>query len=558
MFTVDDACVYTGLPIRDALLIAQIILLFIISIYAGTAYKRVKDRQDKLKPRYRTVGMFGLIMAGFLAIQLWFPYLPLYSVAYLMGTSLVRVFVIRDELEEYQHELEEEKMADEFDKTIASLLDNMPVMTFAKEPETGMYLACNQAFAEFAGKKSPAEVISLTDSELFDEDFAKHLQADDRITMSMDEPYIIMEDAPGPDGNIRQFQTKKLRFTDVFGRVCVLGVSSEITDITLIKREFASTKKEYEEAKVNSIIYNHLAQALAYGYDEIFYVRLDTEDYINYGTDYDRQLFEKRRGTKFFDSCQVEVNTLVCEPDREMFSKAMVRETLLEQIDSKRSFEMTYRVPKDGEPYFVRMRATRALDDKNVLVIGVSDVDEEMKVRRAQDLLREADLTRRLSAAQRQANIDSMTGVRNKHAYLEYETRLEYTIKETEEPKFAISIIDINDLKYVNDNMGHQAGDKWIREACRIVCTTFKHSPVFRVGGDEFCVISQGDDYENLEELVQVIRDHNKEAVASGGVVIACGTAKYSKGDAVADVYKRADDAMYANKVELKEGREVR
>jgi diguanylate cyclase (GGDEF)-like protein len=151
-----------------------------------------------------------------------------------------------------------------------------------------------------------------------------------------------------------------------------------------------------------------------------------------------------------------------------------------------------------------------------------------------------------------------MTGVKNKHAYLEYETRLEFAIKEAADTKFAISIIDVNDLKVVNDTLGHQAGDQWIREACRIVCTTFKRSPVFRVGGDEFCVISQGDDYENLEELVQVIRDHNKEAVASGGVVIACGTAMYSKGDAVADVYKRADDAMYANKVELKEGREVR
>ena len=151
-----------------------------------------------------------------------------------------------------------------------------------------------------------------------------------------------------------------------------------------------------------------------------------------------------------------------------------------------------------------------------------------------------------------------MTGVRNKHAYLEYETRLEYTIKETDDPKFAISIIDINDLKYVNDNLGHQAGDQWIREACRIVCTTFKRSPVFRVGGDEFCVISQGDDYENLNDLVQIIRDHNKEALPSGGVVIACGTATYQKGDSVADVYERADQAMYANKVELKEGREVR
>ncbi len=558
LFTVDDACVYTGLPIRDALLIAQIILMFIISIYASTAYKRVKDRQDKLKPRYRTVALFGLIMAAFLAFQLWFPYLPLYAVAYLMGTSLVRVYVFGDEVEEYKQDITKQKRAAELSQTVASLIDNMPAITFTKEPETSMYLACNQAFAEYAGKKSPKEVIGLTDADLFDEELAKRFAKDDRLAISMDEPYVFVEDIIDNVGNTRQFKTTKLKYTDAFGRVCVLCMSSEITDITLIKREFASTKKEYEEAKVNSIIYNHLAQTLAYGYDEIFYVRLDTEDYINYGTDYDGQLFEKRRGPKFFDSCQVEVNTLVCEPDREMFSKAMVRETLLEQIDSKRAFEMTYRVPKDGEPYFVRMRATRALGDKNVLVIGVSDVDEEMKVRRAQDLLREADLTRRLSAAQRQANIDSMTGVRNKHAYLEYETRLEYTIKETEEPKFAISIIDINDLKYVNDNMGHQAGDKWIREACRIVCTTFKHSPVFRVGGDEFCVISQGDDYENLEELVQVIRDHNKEAVASGGVVIACGTAKYSKGDAVADVYKRADDAMYVNKVELKEGRAVR
>lgn len=558
MFTVDDACVYTGLPIRDALLIAQIILLFIISIYAATAYKRVEDRQDKLKPRYRTVALFGLIMAAFLTIQLWFPYLPIYAVAYLMGTSLVRAFVIGDELEEYKQDITKQNRVAELSKTVASLLDNMPVITFTKEPETSMYLACNQAFAEYAGKKSPKEVIGLTDADLFDEEMGKRFATDDRLTMSMDEPYVFVEDIIDNDGNTRQFKTTKLKYTDAFGRVCVLCMASEITDITLMRREFASTKAEYEQAKVNGIIYTHLAQALAYGYDEIFYVHLDTDEYINYGIDDHGLLFEKRRGPKFFDSCQVEVHTLVCEPDREQFSKAMVRETLLEQIEMRRAFEMTYRVPKEGEPFYVRMRATRALDDDNVIIIGINDVDDEMKIQRAQDLLREADLTRRLSAAQRQANIDSMTGVRNKHAYLEYETRLEYTIKETEEPKFAISIIDINDLKYVNDNMGHQAGDKWIREACRIVCTTFKHSPVFRVGGDEFCVISLGDDYENLEELVQVIRDHNKEAVASGGVVIACGTAKYSKGDAVADVYKRADDAMYANKVELKEGREVR
>ena len=59
-------------------------------------------------------------------------------------------------------------------------------------------------------------------------------------------------------------------------------------------------------------------------------------------------------------------------------------------------------------------------------------------------------------------------------------------------PGFAITILDVNDLKKVNDNEGHKAGDQFIRDACRIICTTFKRSPVFRVGGDEFAVLSQG------------------------------------------------------------------
>lgn len=93
-------------------------------------------------------------MAAFLTIQLWFPYLPLYAVAYLVGTSLVRIFVIGDEVEEYKQDITKQNRAAELSKTVASLLDNMPVITFTKEPETSMYLACNQAFAEYAGKKS--------------------------------------------------------------------------------------------------------------------------------------------------------------------------------------------------------------------------------------------------------------------------------------------------------------------------------------------------------------------------------------------------------------------
>ena len=119
-------------------------------------------------------------------------------------------------------------------------------------------------------------------------------------------------------------------------------------------------------------------------------------------------------------------------------------------------------------------------------------------------------------------------------------------------PEFAIIILDVNDLKKVNDNEGHKAGDQYLRDACRIVCTTFKRSPVFRVGGDEFCVLAQGDDYAHLDELVDQMNAHNDDAVENGGIVVALGMARYEKDEKVALVYERADKKMYENKSELK------
>jgi diguanylate cyclase (GGDEF)-like protein len=113
-------------------------------------------------------------------------------------------------------------------------------------------------------------------------------------------------------------------------------------------------------------------------------------------------------------------------------------------------------------------------------------------------------------------------------------------------------MFDVNDLKKINDTRGHQAGDQYLCEACAVICDTFKHSPVFRIGGDEFAVISQEYDYENIEELIQTINEHNAEARRTGGVVVACGMSRFDNDDCVAVVFDRADHNMYENKNALK------
>ena len=65
--------------------------------------------------------------------------------------------------------LEEAAKIAELKQTITSLLDNMPGMNYTKDAETGKFLACNQAFADYAHKKSPEEVIGLTAYDIFDE-----------------------------------------------------------------------------------------------------------------------------------------------------------------------------------------------------------------------------------------------------------------------------------------------------------------------------------------------------------------------------------------------------
>jgi diguanylate cyclase (GGDEF)-like protein len=171
---------------------------------------------------------------------------------------------------------------------------------------------------------------------------------------------------------------------------------------------------------------------------------------------------------------------------------------------------------------------------------------------------RELSLTRNKADEMSElAHTDALTGVKNRHAYLDVESRMDGQIAENSIAPFAIVMMDVNDLKKVNDTAGHNAGDQYIRDTCKVICEIFKHSPVFRVGGDEFVVVLNGKDYRMREKLMKKFIDEADEAINGPDAVAAIGMSAFRPHEdtCVKQVFERADVAMYENKRLMKEWR---
>lgn len=284
-------------------------------------------------------------------------------------------------------------MSEARDQTIASLLDNMPGMTFTKDAETGVYLACNRAFAQYAHKTSPDGVVGLTDAEIFDAKTAAHFVEDDQIALSMDKPYVFFEDVLDAAGNQRQFQTTKLRYVDTFGRPCLLGMCQDVTDLVCVRRENTTIREAYTEARKTAKVYTHIAHALARGYTDLYYVNMDTDEFIEFHTDDELGVLnEARRGTDFFEGCERDAKLFVHPEDQASFVKAMNCEFLAKALDDNTVYELTYRRIKDEVPFYVLMKVSRMEYDRRFIVIAVSDIDELVRKRRAEKRIQEERL----------------------------------------------------------------------------------------------------------------------------------------------------------------------
>ena len=108
----------------------------------------------------------------------------------------------------------------------------------------------------------------------------------------------------------------------------------------------------------------------------------------------------------------------------------------------------------------------------------------------------------------------------------------------------------------------YDKGDIYLKKASHLMCHVFQHSPVFRIGGDEFSVILQNDSFRDRENLIREFHKAMAETNAAAGnpweqVNVSFGIAEYDaeQDGAVIDVVRRADKNMYENKRNRKMGK---
>ena len=300
-----------------------------------------------------------------------------------------------------------------------------------------------------------------------------------------------------------------------------------------------------ERVKEERITYARIT-ALSGDYIAIYTVDPETDRYVEYSatTDYE-DLGLAKQGEDFFASAVSEGTRTLYYEDLDMYLAAFTKEKVMEAIARKGFYALNYRLMIEGEPTYVRLKAGRIEEkDGPQLIVGVININDQVR--------RDQEYANKLSEERNKANFDALTGVKNKHAYIDVEARLNHQIEEGLPVQFALVVCDVNGLKQVNDTMGHQAGDRFLLRARTIICNNFKSSPVFRVGGDEFAVLMQGQDFDHAEEQVAALEEQNRLNAAAGEITIACGLARYEGDRSVAAVFERADARMYANKRAMK------
>jgi len=147
------------------------------------------------------------------------------------------------------------------------------------------------------------------------------------------------------------------------------------------------------------------------------------------------------------------------------------------------------------------------------------------------------------------SEVDEMTNLYNRNKYLEMVQDYYPNIEQV-----SVLFGDLNGLKKVNDTLGHEYGDKLIISTAKLITIfTNEKSKAYRIGGDEFVIIVEDMDVDEVEHVLMrwdvILKEKNQ--VLEMPISISIGYAS-GKGKDICDIIKRADPMMYQRKGKFK------
>jgi diguanylate cyclase (GGDEF)-like protein len=513
-----------------------------IALYTvSSAYMLYQARKASGQERtsFISVGLTGLVFELFQLLQIFDESFPFFSMGLIIGTCLVQSFVIAGE----------ERKKEEYDQIARSLARHYEAMYYI-DIASGEYREFSTSSeydsmgVEALGKDfySETQVNARKYAHPDDRDFAESLYHKETMLKNLEEKdsysykYRIMI-----GGETKFFRFTVMKADD--GKHLIL-YEKDVTD------EITAETVQLEKHKKH-VTFTQIAESLASNYDMIYYIDTQTLEYVCY--EFDNlygQLEMHKSGDDFFTEAANDIGQIVHKNDRDIVSDFLKKDHLTGALREKKYLNLEYRLIVNGRSQYVRMTARKTSDDVHI-IIGVENVDAEVRKekQRLKALNNEKELARR----------DELTGIKNKNAFMEFEQSLQENMdKGPDSLPFALVVCDTNNLKKINDTLGHAAGDEYIKACAKLLCDIFSHSPVFRIGGDEFAVILRGDDHTNREGLLGKLKSAVRENQSKGeGPVLAAGMSEYDpqNDNFVSEVFDRADHNMYEDKVILKGGR---
>lgn len=533
MFSYNDVHEYIGETGRNLSFLLQIAFYTVISSYMlYVAHKSSGQR----KTRYKAVAVTSIFLGIFLIFQIFYAFFPSYAIGLMLGICLIHSFVeAGDKKEKEIHDHIASAMAEDYEAIFYIDIESNEYLTFSKSQQ---YMTLDVLAP---GKDFFKEALASIESCIYPDDweYAKSFYNKETILKNLEDK--------------RSFSFKYRVLINNEPRYFLFTVMHDNNTQYLIFYEKdiedeLQAEKNQRETQKKTITFAQIAESLASNYDVIYYVNIADSSYICYQTnDIYGQLEINKSGDDFYSESLLNIPQIIHEQDCEKLAEFINKDNMISTMETHKDCSINYRMLVSGKAQYTRMTVRKSSDGTH-FIIGVENVDDEIK--------REKKHLKELKSEKELARRDELTGVKNKTAYKELEASIQGNIDSgMEYLTFAIVLCDSNNLKQINDTKGHAAGDEYIRSSSNLLCDIFVHSPVFRVGGDEFVVFLRGNDYAARHELMDKLRNQVLENNKTGtGVVLASGMAEYipESDILVSDTFNRADKAMYENKKQLK------